>query len=75
MNRYLINVVMKVPHQVVVDAADPFEARAKVADMGWELYEAGGFPDVPEEPDYFYDYDSTGRKPYYFLQDITGNSF
>lgn len=72
MNRYLIHVVMKTPHQVVVDADNPFEARDKVAALGWEVYEAGEFPSVPEEVDC--DIEQDGRKPYYFLQDISGNS-
>lgn len=71
MSRYLINVVMKIPHQVVIEADNPFEARDSATALGWDVYEAGEFPEVPEEVEP----EPDGPKPYYFLRDIAGGSF
>lgn len=65
--RYIVNVAVKVPEQLVIDAPDPFEARDIARDLGFEVIEGAYEPKQMCD-----DLRDEGRKPYYFLREFTG---
>ena len=67
LNRYIINVAVKVPDQIIVEACDPHSARDIARRDGYEVIEGtlgGAYSPCDEKVG--------KRKPYYFLREFTG---